>query len=553
LIICRKPVPMDRSSHECCRCGAKKGIFAIWEGAQQGSWLWVKSVNLSAREWAEWDLRRHQWGPLDLARWTKSSDDEVGMYCDSCWKEWARYVKLGSKYALSKSCEQLANQQDAQYLQSKERSGNPFQCTLCKTFLNTGTLEAHLQRHCNVHHSAPNVPQPQDGEADQGPAGADQPIHESCWEFLASLASSRGDPEDWQPMRRDMQHLLEQRWVAGWHGENGTDEFQVQTNGSLYSITCSSMVQVNLRTGRVRAIRRGSRPNQEMVQQILAAKDMTIQTLQSEIQACSADLEELQDENIKLKLSHLDHEAQMIIQEAWRKGHQLQVPFYTPLPVQDTMCRTLEALLRSACPQDHYDSCDAMRNIRVSQVDQIRNVDLWKIYDFRKEQVRKQLAGDQIGSLSHAYGLPEAACPWARTDGAINEILVLHGTLPENLDKIAKYGFDGRLARKGMYGQGVYFTDQSCKSVQYSGALVQAVGCVIVARLVLGNPFFATRPLREVKVEPLDPLDPARGRCNSVIVNPGIDRGDGTAQVHREFVIFDGHLAYPELIVHFEV
>ena len=44
-------------------------------------------------------------------------------------------------------------------------------------------------------------------------------------------------------------------------------------------------------------------------------------------------------------------------------------------------------------------------------------------------------------------------------------MLVLHGTLPENVDKIASGGFDERLARQGgLFGQGSYFTDESCKS-----------------------------------------------------------------------------------------
>lgn len=42
---------------------------------------------------------------------------------------------------------------------------------------------------------------------------------------------------------------------------------------------------------------------------------------------------------------------------------------------------------------------------------------------------------------------------------------MLHGTTVDKIDMIAQYGFDQRMAREsGLYGQGVYFTDQSCKS-----------------------------------------------------------------------------------------
>ena len=42
---------------------------------------------------------------------------------------------------------------------------------------------------------------------------------------------------------------------------------------------------------------------------------------------------------------------------------------------------------------------------------------------------------------------------------------MLHGTHSDKIGMITQYGFDQRMAREsGLYGQGVYFTDQSCKS-----------------------------------------------------------------------------------------
>jgi len=119
--------------------------------------------------------------------------------------------------------------------------------------------------------------------------------------------------------------------------------------------------------------------------------------------------------------------------------------------------------------------------------------------------------------------------------------------------QIANFGFDGRLAsERGLYGQGVYFTDQSCKSLQYSGAdRYHDSGCFIIARLILGHPHLATGPMKQIKVEPLvDKDNPSLGRCHSVIVKPGTPTF-GAPQVHREAVIFDGTQAYPEMIVHF--
>jgi hypothetical protein len=58
--------------------------------------------------------------------------------------------------------------------------------------------------------------------------------------------------------------------------------------------------------------------------------------------------------------------------------------------------------------------------------------------------------------------------------------------------------------------------------------------------------------LKSLKVEPLvDDNSPSKGRCHSVLARPGIPHGSGK-QVHREFVLFNGARAYPEMIVYFK-
>lgn len=113
---------------------------------------------------------------------------------------------------------------------------------------------------------------------------------------------------------------------------------------------------------------------------------------------------------------------------------------------------------------------------------------------------------------------------------------------PDKIDQIANFGFDERLAReRGLYGQGIYFTNQSCKSLQYSGAKRDNTGCFIIARVILGHPCDAQGPLKQLKVEPLvDPNDASTGRCHSVLAKPGIPRSlaGGQRQVHPEFVLF---------------
>ena len=193
-----------------------------------------------------------------------------------------------------------------------------------------------------------------------------------------------------------------------------------------------------------------------------------------------------------------------------------------------------------------------MRNVTITQLHQICNVRIWKDYEFRKDQIRKELEDRQrVAVVTRA--LSSQVCPWARLDPKVNEILVLQWTADDKTDQIANFGFDERLAREsGLYGQGVYFTDQSCKSLQYSGEAEQKVGCFIIARVILGHPYDAPGPLLQTRVEPfVEPSDPSKGRFHSVRVHPGTPRAIGQVQVHREFVLFNEAQAYPQMIVHF--
>ena len=260
----------------------------------------------------------------------------------------------------------------------------------------------------------------------------------------------------------------------------------------------------------------------------------------------------LRQEKRALENRQSDHAAQMMLQEAWRMSRQMQTNICRELPTWDAAFSQIRQALVEACPLDHHGACKRVLHVRILGLQQVYNGGLWKDYEFRKEQVRKELEGrDSIPIVNS--NLPSQVCRWAQLDGKINEVLLLHGTTVDKIDQIANFGFDERLAREsGLYGQGVYFTDQSCKSFQYSGAPWQDSGCFIIARVILGHPYYAPGPLKQLKVEPMvDSNEPSKGRCHSVIAQPGTPT-KGQKQVHREFVLFNGAQAYPEMIVHFK-
>ena len=384
---------------------------------------------------------------------------------------------------------------------------------------------------------------------------------EVVWEFLST---------DWQPVSREMQNELESRWVKGWDAAEGDDDgiFCISTNGYTYGIDCHDMLQRNLDTGRSREIRRTQRLQPPVIPELfqnlqrslqreiqahmaekseLAARVVELEQQVDSWKSCQATVADLKQQIYDLEPCQVQHEERMVMLEPWRMSRQLDMNVRAEVPLEDGLYATLQKALISACPADHRGDCSYARSLNITGLEQVHNIRLWKSYEFRKEQVKKELEGSRVPKVTSGF----SGCSWAKLDSTVNEIWVLHGTTPDKVDLIVNFGFDERLAReRGLYGQGVYFTDQTCKAFQYSGAGRQAEGCFIITRLILGEPHYARGPLPQVKVEPLrDPKDTSKGRCHSVIAAPGTPSGNGATQVHRELVIFNGAQAYPEMIV----
>ena len=126
---------------KCFKCGidASVGDVAIWDN---GDFLWVRD---SISEWEEWT---RTWKKLPNAIWSRWNIEACNVYCKSCWKNWAQFVKPGRKYALSRSCEEMAIKARIQFddCTGNLHPGNPFYCPHCHRHFNHGaaSLEKHL-------------------------------------------------------------------------------------------------------------------------------------------------------------------------------------------------------------------------------------------------------------------------------------------------------------------------------------------------------------------------------------------------------------------------
>merc|ERR1712224_1071677 len=126
-----------------------------------------------------------------------------------------------------------------------------------------------------------------------------------------------------------------------------------------------------------------------------------------------------------------------------------------------------------------------------------------------------------------------------------------HGTAAVSAEKCAKQGLDERLAASGLYGAGIYFAEQSCKSHQYTRKGLTSSGehCMFYMRVALGNPHITGAMLQQRRMEDIDPS----GKTDCVIATKGPVAGHFAGrQEHTEFIVYDRYQCYPEFIIYYK-
>ncbi|CAK9013599.1 unnamed protein product [Durusdinium trenchii] len=234
---------------------------------------------------------------------------------------------------------------------------------------------------------------------------------------------------------------------------------------------------------------------------------------------------------------------------------------------------TLEDLLNGSKRRHDGTGCDCLHGrstFRLVEAYQVKNRELWRRY---QRHVRSILdKHKQHGIKPRVIDPPvgEALTRFAtdiQVDLVGNELLLFHGTREFDLAKtIAKEGFDNRIARSGgLYGSGTYFAAQTCKSAQYATnkgmqekASTQLMGTMLVARVAIGDPHYASGPCKNLTRPPTKNVSASASnsaheiRYDSIIAKPGIPNGQSNGvQAHMEFVTFAPEQAYPEYILRF--
>lgn len=143
----------------------------------------------------------------------------------------------------------------------------------------------------------------------------------------------------------------------------------------------------------------------------------------------------------------------------------------------------------------------------------------------------------------------------------LNEVYLLHGTSLPNAKRIARSGYELKLAgtKTGtMLGPGVYLADSSTKADEYTAGDIVAKRCFVVFKAVLGRPLLMhkTPEFQELKTElGQSSLEEAREiikkkSCNSLL-RDGEESYNGSRPTFKEYVIFYSESIVPEFIVHY--
>jgi len=119
---------------------------------------------------------------------------------------------------------------------------------------------------------------------------------------------------------------------------------------------------------------------------------------------------------------------------------------------------------------------------------------------------------------------------------------------------ILKYGFDPRVARSGMLGQGTYCAERPCKAdryaLRYSDLQVSSSAGeeaqLFLCRAMLGRSFKTSTAIPGLRRPPC--LAGHHGPCHHERFNSVVFEG---SKKYREFVLYDGSQIFPEFLVRY--
>mmetsp|Transcript_151094 Transcript_151094/g.384027 ORF Transcript_151094/g.384027 Transcript_151094/m.384027 type:complete len:363 (+) Transcript_151094:3-1091(+) len=262
--------------------------------------------------------------------------------------------------------------------------------------------------------------------------------------------------------------------------------------------------------------------------------------------------EKLKEEKTKLEEEKTKLEARFVSPDYWRnrgEGHMVPVS-QSKDGIALQLTRALELMLKTSAIHSSCKGRDGTFNIssvKRLNVWRVENTKLWRRYRNKAEELgttlrqRKEVPTSLSPRVSRLDDptLPRCLHWWESFDHELNEVYLWHGTTKEKAEAIAMHGMDPRVSRlSGMFGAGLYFAENSCKSGQYAAKDSNNSHWFFLCRVMLGNPWITGSAMPDIRREP--------NGYDSVVYKPWLF---STIGHHREFVVYDGNQVYPEYLV----
>lgn len=132
-------------------------------------------------------------------------------------------------------------------------------------------------------------------------------------------------------------------------------------------------------------------------------------------------------------------------------------------------------------------------------------------------------------------------------------ILLYHGTTPRNAVHVARAGFDERVSKAGLFGHGIYFTEESSKADDYMIPDENGVCWMLITKVAMGHYMKATSKCEGIR------RPPCRKRCtlphcdhsryDSILAVTKKTHQNAYLNHSREFVIYDRRQCVPIMLV----
>jgi predicted peroxiredoxin len=194
--------------------------------------------------------------------------------------------------------------------------------------------------------------------------------------------------------------------------------------------------------------------------------------------------------------------------------------------------------------------CGKFQELSVVGVELIRSAPLRHRYETAMRELRSKYGHFHIQPQPY---LCREELLVHEVDGYLNEGFYFHGTDAYTAGVISQFGFDERFS-SGIYGDGLYFTPHVCKAMQYAKATLDGVYTLVLARVLVGDVYFANKTLNHIRHAPEQAMGIPGLLYNSVVAEPGNMPGaPGDHQHHTEVVIFDGAQACPVYLIRVKV